>query len=92
MPQIRKPQTRKRRSRWWRFSNRKPGYLEKKLGIFGTRGGATTAIIWIIAIAATPWLRWFVAGSLIAGLLLATAFQYLHNREPAPPDILKPED
>jgi hypothetical protein len=70
----------------------KPGVLEKKLGILGTRGGATTAIMWVVGIAVTPWLRWFVAGSLLLGLLFATLIQHVHNREPAPPDILKPED
>ncbi len=72
--------------------NTEPGFLEKKLGILGTRGGATTAIAWVVGIAVTPWLRWFVAGSLLLGLLFATVIQYLHNREPPPPDILKPED
>jgi hypothetical protein len=86
----RKPPTRKRRS--WRFLDPKPSALQKKLGILGTRGGAVTAIGWVIGIAVTPWLRWFVAGSLLLGLLFATIFQYLHNRELAPPDILKSED
>lgn len=87
---------RKRRTRSiWRYIfayRRKPRPLERKLGIFGTRAGALTVIGWVIGIATTPWLRWFVSGSLLLGLVFATVFQYLHNREPVPPDIFKPED
>jgi hypothetical protein len=78
--------------RWSRIFGEKPGAIEKKFGVLGTRGGANTAILWIIGIAATPWLRWFIAGSLLLGLLFATIFQYLHNHEAPAPDILKPED
>jgi hypothetical protein len=74
------------------FLRTKPSALEKKLGILGTRGGAITAIGWVVGIAVTPWLRWFVAGSLILGLLFATVLQYLHNWESPPPYVLKPED
>jgi hypothetical protein len=86
------PRRRSKFSRWLHVVNQNPGALTNKLGILGTRRGAITAIGWIVGIAVTPWLRWFVAGSLLLGLLFATAFQYIHNRETAPPDILKPED
>ena len=75
-----------------RILDSKPGFLGKKLGILGTRGGATTAIACVVGIAVTPWLRWFVAGSLLLGLLFATLLQFVNNREAPPPDILKPED
>ena len=74
----------RKRLRSLRPRHRKIGVLEKKLGIFGTRGGATTAIFWLIAIAVTPWLRWFVAGSVFLGLLFATILVHLHDREPRP--------
>ena len=74
-----------------RIFSEKPSKLEKKLGIFGTRGGATTVVAWVVGIALTPWPRWFVAGSLLLGLLFATVLRYRHNREPPPPDILDPE-
>ena len=72
--EVERPMPRKRRysSHWW---NQDIRLLEKKLGIFGTRSATLTAIGWVIGIAVTPWLRWFVSGSLLLGLLLATVFQ-----------------
>jgi hypothetical protein len=61
----------KQKARKRRWMRRKPGKLEKKLGIFGNRGVAMASIALIAGIAETAWLRWFVTASLSGGVLAA---------------------
>lgn len=55
---------------------------EKRLGIFGTRFGASLAIAAIIGIISTPWLLFVMLGLLASGALFAIA---LHSSNWQPP-------
>ncbi len=88
------PRMRRKSFSWWkRILNTKTSVIEKKMpGVLGTRGGLLMALAWVAGIAVTPWLRWFVAGSLLLGLLFATVLHYRYSKAAGPPDILKSKD
>jgi hypothetical protein len=75
------PDKRKRRAWWRRLPKHKPDILERKLGIFGTRGFVCTELALLVGILSTPWLRWFFLASAAGGVLVATVFHFRNRQE-----------
>lgn len=73
---------RKKTRPWWRrpISDKS---LEKKFGIFGTRGGVLLLVAIIVGLIATPWLLWFVVLSIALGILFAFFGPFRRREDPS---------
>ena len=67
----------RRRLPWWR----RP-IDEKKLGIWGTRGGVILAIMILGALIENPWLALYIAAAAGSGLLIAIVIGRASRRGP----------
>ena len=69
----------------------KPGFSERKFGMFGTKRFVYAEVALIAGVVETSWLRWFVSASLIGGCLVAVILRHI-NHEPLPPVVELKDD